>query len=99
LPFGNERVDFLAQMIGVNRNSVSAIVRVLQARGIIKYAKVNVEITDRGALKASLLRELSGGQCAVQQTAIPEPGSDRYRSPALFGMRVASSEQHGIQDG
>jgi CRP-like cAMP-binding protein len=43
--------DFLAQMIGVNRNSVSAIAHVLQARGIIRYARGNIEITDLGALK------------------------------------------------
>ena len=43
--------DFLAQMIGVKRNSVSTVAHILQERGIIKYARGHIEITDLEALK------------------------------------------------
>jgi len=43
--------DFLAQMIGVQRNSVSIVAHALQAAGTIKYARGNIEITDLEALK------------------------------------------------
>lgn len=43
--------DFLAQMIGVQRNSVSTVAHALQESGIIKYSRGNVEITDLEALK------------------------------------------------
>lgn len=43
--------DFLAQMIGVQRNSVSIIAHELQQAGIIKYARGRIEITDLVALR------------------------------------------------
>jgi len=43
--------DFLAQMIGVQRNSVSIVAHALQEAGIIKYSRGNIEITNREALK------------------------------------------------
>lgn len=43
--------DFLAQMIGVQRNSVSTVAHALQASGIIKYSRGNIEITNAEALK------------------------------------------------
>lgn len=43
--------DFLAQMIGVQRNSVSTVAHALQESGIIKYGRGNIEITDLKALK------------------------------------------------
>jgi CRP-like cAMP-binding protein len=43
--------DFLAQMIGVKRNSVSTVAHILQEHGIIKYARGHIEITDLEALK------------------------------------------------
>ena len=43
--------DFLAQMIGVQRNSVSTVAHALQESGIIKYSRGNIEITDLKALK------------------------------------------------
>jgi CRP-like cAMP-binding protein len=38
--------DFLAQMIGVKRNSVSAVAHILQESGIIKYSRGHIEITN-----------------------------------------------------
>jgi CRP-like cAMP-binding protein len=43
--------DFLAQMIGVQRNSVSTVAHTLQQAGIIKYARGHIEITNLKALK------------------------------------------------
>jgi CRP-like cAMP-binding protein len=43
--------DFLAQMIGVQRNSVSIVAHTLQQAGIIKYSRGNIEITNLDALK------------------------------------------------
>jgi CRP-like cAMP-binding protein len=43
--------DFLAQMIGVQRNSVSTVARSLQEAGVIKYSRGNIEITNLEALK------------------------------------------------
>jgi CRP-like cAMP-binding protein len=43
--------DFLAQMIGVQRNSVSTVAHALQEAGIIKYCRGTLEITDLEALK------------------------------------------------
>jgi CRP-like cAMP-binding protein len=43
--------EFLAQMIGVKRNSVSIIAHTLQQAGIIKYSRGNIEITNLEGLK------------------------------------------------
>jgi CRP-like cAMP-binding protein len=43
--------DLLAQMIGVQRNSVSTVAHTLQQAGIIKYSRGNIEITNPQALK------------------------------------------------
>ena len=43
--------DFLAQMIGVQRNSVSTVAHMLQQAGTIKYARGHIEITDIEALE------------------------------------------------
>jgi len=43
--------DFLAQMIGVQRNSVSTVAHMLQEAGVIKYARGHIEITNLAALK------------------------------------------------
>jgi CRP-like cAMP-binding protein len=43
--------DFLAQMIGVQRNSVSTIAHELQRAGTIRYARGHIEITNLEALR------------------------------------------------
>jgi CRP-like cAMP-binding protein len=43
--------EYLAEMIGVKRNSVSAVAHILQGRGIIKYNRGKIEIIDLEALK------------------------------------------------
>jgi CRP-like cAMP-binding protein len=43
--------EFLADMLGVQRTTVTAVARVLQARGGIDYRRGVVEIIDRGVLE------------------------------------------------
>jgi CRP-like cAMP-binding protein len=43
--------EFLAQMIGVERNSVSLIAHKLQAAGLIKYSRGRIKITNIDGLK------------------------------------------------
>ncbi|MDB5580063.1 MAG: hypothetical protein JWR80_5239 [Bradyrhizobium sp.] len=43
--------DFLAQMIGVQRNSVSTIAHTLQAAGTIKYSRGHIKIINVEALE------------------------------------------------
>lgn len=45
--------EFLAQMLGVRRNSVSRVAHALQAAGVIVYHRGIVEITDCDGLRAS----------------------------------------------
>jgi len=50
LPFTQE---FLAEMLGVQRTSVTAVARTLQEAGIIKYTRGKIEILDLEALSES----------------------------------------------
>ena len=43
--------DFLAQMIGVQRNRVSTVAHTLQQAGVIKYSRGNIEIANLEALR------------------------------------------------
>jgi Mn-dependent DtxR family transcriptional regulator len=43
--------DFLAQMIGVQRNRVSTVAHALQQVGVVKYCRGNIEITNLEALR------------------------------------------------
>jgi CRP-like cAMP-binding protein len=43
--------DFLAQMIGVQRNRVATVAHALQQAGVIKYNRGNIEIMNLGALR------------------------------------------------
>ena len=50
LPFTQE---FLAEMLGVRRTSVTAVARTLQEAGIIKYTRGHIEIVDIESLRES----------------------------------------------
>jgi CRP-like cAMP-binding protein len=43
--------DFLAQMIGVKRNSVSLVAHILQAAGLIKYSRGHIKIVNIEGLR------------------------------------------------
>lgn len=45
--------EFMAQMIGVQRNAVSVVAHALQQAGIIRYSRGHLAITDLSALKAA----------------------------------------------
>ena len=50
LPFTQE---YLAEMLGVRRTSVTGVARTLQETGIIKYARGKIQIIDADALQDS----------------------------------------------
>jgi Mn-dependent DtxR family transcriptional regulator len=50
LPFTQE---FLAEMLGVQRTSVTTVAHTLQAAGMIKYSRGKIHILDVEALKES----------------------------------------------
>jgi CRP-like cAMP-binding protein len=43
--------EFLAQMLGVQRNAVSIVAHALQQAGIIRYSRGNIDISDADGLK------------------------------------------------
>ena len=43
--------EFLAQMIGVQRNAVSIVAHALQQAGIIRYSRGHIEITNLEGLR------------------------------------------------
>jgi CRP-like cAMP-binding protein len=45
--------EYLAQMIGVQRNAVSVVAHALQLAGIIRYSRGHLEITDLAGLRAT----------------------------------------------
>jgi Mn-dependent DtxR family transcriptional regulator len=45
--------EFLAQMLGVRRTSVSLVANTLQHAGLIRYRRGRIEITDLEGLKAA----------------------------------------------
>jgi Mn-dependent DtxR family transcriptional regulator len=50
LPFTQE---YLAEMLGVRRTSVTAVAKALQEAGLIKYARGKIQILDAKAMQKS----------------------------------------------
>jgi hypothetical protein len=64
---------FLAQMIGVRRNSVSLVANTLQQAGLIRYRRGHIEITN--------LEGLMETSCECYETVKAQ--SDRLLNPGL----------------
>ncbi|MET4023388.1 Crp/Fnr family transcriptional regulator [Bradyrhizobium sp. S3.2.12] len=62
LPFTQE---FLAEMLGVRRPSVTTVARTLQEAGIVKYRRGHIEIVDVEALRESACECYENGQRPV----------------------------------
>lgn len=79
--------EFLGEMLGIRRTSVTLLAQALQERGIIKYSRGKIAILDRAALEAQacecyqVIRDLyREGFAATEEQAsiIPsDPGNQR----------------------
>jgi DNA-binding transcriptional MocR family regulator len=63
--------EFLADILGVQRTTVTAVARALQARGVIRYRRGVVDIVDRDALE-QLTCECYGVIRSTYQRLLPE---------------------------
>ena len=66
--------EFLADMLGVQRTTVTAVARALQAKGAIRYRRGVVDIVDRGVLE-SLACECYGVIRRNYERLLPDGGT------------------------
>ena len=66
--------EFLADMLGVQRTTVTAVARSLQAKGLIRYRRGIVDIVDRAGLEASAC-ECYRAVRRAYDTLLPPPPS------------------------
>ena len=59
--------EFLSQMLGVQRSSVTMVARKLQEAGLIRYRRGHIHVLDAGWTARLLLRVLRSDQSAFQQ--------------------------------
>jgi CRP-like cAMP-binding protein len=64
--------EFLADMLGVQRTTVTVVARALQAAGLIRYRRGVVDILDRAGLEA-IACECYRAVRRVQERLLPEP--------------------------
>ena len=72
LPYTHE---FLSEMLGANRKSVTMAAQALQSAGLISYRRGQIQIVDRVGLEQGILRMLRHRQGAVR--CIPDAALDR----------------------
>jgi len=66
--------EFLGEMLGLRRTSVTLLAQKLQRRGIIKYSRGKITILDRAALEAAacecyqIIRELYGVEASAERS-------------------------------
>jgi CRP-like cAMP-binding protein len=65
--------ESLAEMLGVQRTSVTAVARRLSAKGIIKYARGKIEILDRAALEADACECYEAVEGHFKAVLLPPP--------------------------
>jgi Crp-like helix-turn-helix protein len=92
--------EFLAEMLGVRRTSVTLVASILQKAGLIRYQRGHIRLLDRGALLDSALRMLWNDQSSRRPAAggdLPEAGltpnkrARRQLSAFAGGAVVAAS--------
>ena len=77
--------EFLGQMIGSQRTTVSAVAGALQARGLIEYSRGNVRILDRTGLENTacecypLTRQLLEGLYSRAQQRLFDDSSEQLQ--------------------
>ena len=64
--------EFLADMLGVQRTTVTAVAGALQAKGLIRYRRGVVDILDRPAIEA-MACECYSAVRRIYETLLPEP--------------------------
>jgi CRP-like cAMP-binding protein len=72
LPFTQE---YLAEMLGVRRTSVTAVAHTLQEAGLIKYARGKIQVVDAKALQASACECYGSVKAHYQRLLGTVPGS------------------------
>jgi CRP-like cAMP-binding protein len=78
--------EFLADMLGVQRTTVTAVARSLQDKGVIRYRRGVVDIVDRGALQA-LSCECYGVTRGLYERLLgPGAPAQRDDRPARFAL-------------
>jgi CRP-like cAMP-binding protein len=68
--------EFLADMLGVQRTTVTVVARALQAAGLIRYRRGVVDIVDRAGLEA-IACECYGAVRRNYQRLLPDPFPER----------------------
>lgn len=72
--------EFLADMLGVQRTTVTAVAGALQAKGLISYRRGVVEILDRAGIEA-MACECYGAVKRIYQTLLPNSFAETGKTP------------------
>jgi Mn-dependent DtxR family transcriptional regulator len=62
--------EFLAEMLGVQRSTVSVVTRTLQTAGLIQQGRGSITVTDRAGLEETVC-ECYGRICRIYQRVMP----------------------------
>lgn len=73
--------EFLADMLGVQRTTVTAVAGALQAKGLISYRRGVVDILDRPGLEA-MTCECYGAVRRIYQTLLPNSFAENGKAPS-----------------
>lgn len=73
--------EFLADMLGVQRTTVTAVAGALQAKGLISYRRGVVEILDRAGIEA-MACECYGAVKRTYQALLPNSFADTGKAPS-----------------
>ena len=72
--------DFLSQMLGVRRTTVTIVARILQSAGMIRYRRGQIQIVDRAALEQSAC-ECYGSIRQLTDRLLPESKEELRKPP------------------